>query len=169
MGCAALSRLAALFGLAELQDGQQWSGLLDLEQMQLAEQACDQVCEAIRPDACALADAWDFPDRVLNSTIGLYDGNIYEAQYRAAASSPLNTHKVHDFLAAVKPHLELEFLALRNKLPPEADEAWEDMDDDDYADDDDDYDDEYEDDEDWTDDGNEDDEPSEINKRRGRL
>eukprot|EP01052_Picozoa_sp_SAG31_P012508 SAG31_NODE_733_length_12491_cov_7.073112_13_plen_85_part_00 len=34
----ALSRLAALFGLAELQDGQQWSGLLDLEQMQLAEQ-----------------------------------------------------------------------------------------------------------------------------------
>lgn len=46
---AALGRLAALFGLAELQDGQQWAGLLDIDQMQLAERACDQICEAIRP------------------------------------------------------------------------------------------------------------------------
>lgn len=26
----------------------------------------------------ALTDAFDIPDRVLNSTIGKYDGNIYE-------------------------------------------------------------------------------------------
>ena len=45
---------------------------------------------ALRPDACALVDAWDFPDRVLNSTIGRYDGNVYEAQYQAAADSPVS-------------------------------------------------------------------------------
>ena len=45
---------------------------------------------ALRPDACALVDAWDFPDRVLNSTIGRYDGNVYEAQYQAAAESPVS-------------------------------------------------------------------------------
>jgi len=33
----------------------------------------------IRPDAVALVDAFDFPDNILNSSIGRFDGNIYES------------------------------------------------------------------------------------------
>ena len=41
----------------------------------------------------ALVDAWDFHDKALNSTIGRYDGNVYEAQYMAAVKSPLNSSR----------------------------------------------------------------------------
>ena len=30
----------------------------------------------------ALVDAFDFPDKVLNSSIGGYDGNVYEELYK---------------------------------------------------------------------------------------
>jgi acyl-CoA oxidase len=40
------------------------------------------MCSAIRPEAVALVDAWDFPDRALNSTIGGFDGDVYEKQYK---------------------------------------------------------------------------------------
>ena len=35
----------------------------------------------IRPDAVALVDAVDYPDQVLGSCIGRYDGRVYEAFY----------------------------------------------------------------------------------------
>eukprot|EP00662_Eupelagonemidae_sp_cell21_P018578 gene18578-46679_t len=47
----------------------------------------------LRPDACVLApvvDAFDLPDRVLNSALGRHDGNVYEALYDHARRSPLN-------------------------------------------------------------------------------
>jgi acyl-CoA oxidase len=36
----------------------------------------------IRPNAVALVDAFDFSDTALNSSIGRYDGNVYEEMYR---------------------------------------------------------------------------------------
>ena len=45
-------------------DGQQWAGLLTLEQVELAEEAVSSLCGALRPDACSLVDAWDFDDMV---------------------------------------------------------------------------------------------------------
>ena len=162
----ALQRLAALFALSELQDGAQWAGLLSSDGMELAEEACAGECPttcnflaarvptpilcraaevmaALRPDACALVDAWDFPDRVLNSTIGRYDGNVYEAQYQAAAESPLNRSELPRFLAKVEPYLDKDFLALRNGLCAEAlEEEWG------YSDDESDSDDDWDDDDD---------------------
>jgi len=44
----------------------------------------------IRPDCVALTDAFDLTDTALNSTIGRYDGNVYEAMYEAARKSVLN-------------------------------------------------------------------------------
>ena len=46
--------------------------------------------DVIRPDVIGLTDAFDIPDRTLASTIGRYDGNVYEALYEAAKKSSLN-------------------------------------------------------------------------------
>lgn len=44
----------------------------------------------IRPNAVALVDAFDYPDQILQSCIGRYDGRVYEALYEYAKRSPLN-------------------------------------------------------------------------------
>ena len=49
---------------------------------------------AVRPDAVALVDAYDYPDHVLQSCLGRYDGNVYEALYQYAKDSPLNKQDV---------------------------------------------------------------------------
>lgn len=111
-----LERVCTLFALRDVFDGQQWSGLLDISQVELAEEAVANVCSMLRPDAVALVDAWDFPDRTLNSTIGGYDGNVYENQYIAAVKSPLNDKSVPDFFEVIKEFLDLDYLKLRNGL-----------------------------------------------------
>jgi hypothetical protein len=88
--------------------------------MELAEAAAGELCVALRPDACALVDAWDFDDMVLNSTIGRKDGNVYEAQYQAAAASPLNTKAVPDFLAGACAALRWAGLVRACGLTPRA-------------------------------------------------
>ena len=37
--------------------------------------------EDIRPNAVALVDAFDYPDQLLQSCLGRYDGQVYEALY----------------------------------------------------------------------------------------
>lgn len=48
----------------------------------------------IRPNAIALVDAFDHDDHVLQSCIGRYDGNVYQALYEYVKSSPLNKSDV---------------------------------------------------------------------------
>jgi len=48
----------------------------------------------IRPNAVALVDAFDFPDALLCSVLGRYDGQVYENLYSWAAKSPLNKVQV---------------------------------------------------------------------------
>ena len=48
----------------------------------------------VRPDAVALVDAFDFPDKVLESCIGSYDGNVYERLMEFTKQSPLNKTEV---------------------------------------------------------------------------
>jgi hypothetical protein len=81
----------------------------------------------LRPDGVAIVDAFDIPDRVLNSTLGRSDGNVYESLYMHALTSELNTGigegntEPFDGLAEhLKPHLDPEFLKLHNKMLPEA-------------------------------------------------
>jgi acyl-CoA oxidase len=84
----ALSRLAALFAVSNIVDGHgqqaQFTGIMSQQEMPLVEEAAATLVEQLRPDAIALVDAFDLPDRVLNSTIGRYDGNVYEALYEQA-------------------------------------------------------------------------------------
>lgn len=44
----------------------------------------------VRPECVALVDAFDLTDTALNSTIGRYDGNVYEAMFESAKKSVLN-------------------------------------------------------------------------------
>lgn len=43
--------------------------------------------DSLRPNAVALVDAFDIPDRVLNSALGRYDGKVYETLYELAKKS----------------------------------------------------------------------------------
>lgn len=52
----------------------------------------------LRPNAVALVDAFDYPDRLLNSALGRYDGQVYDALYEYAKSSSLNMYQVRVIL-----------------------------------------------------------------------
>ena len=50
-----------------------------------------RLLEEIRPHAVRLVDAWRFPDWQLDSSLGRYDGKIYEDMFeRASELNPLN-------------------------------------------------------------------------------
>jgi len=112
-----LSQLCALYACSTILDDPLWGGFVSFSQLQLVRLAGLQLMAAIRPNAVALVDAFDFHDKVLNSAIGSSDGNIYEALYEAAQKAPLNQTDpfdgYHEFL---RPHLDLEFLKKGNKL-----------------------------------------------------
>lgn len=63
-----------------------------VRQIQLARwSAVMKLLEEIRPHAVRLVDSWDFPDWQLDSSLGRYDGRVYEDMfYRANEQNPLN-------------------------------------------------------------------------------
>jgi acyl-CoA oxidase len=44
----------------------------------------------VRPNAVALVDAFKFPDYLLNSSLGRYDGKVYEDMTDRAGREPIN-------------------------------------------------------------------------------
>jgi acyl-CoA oxidase len=113
---AVLSRVCALFALSNIQDDQ-WAGfgVVGVEMMRLVRTAVAQLLDELRPDAVSLVDAFDIPDRVLNSTIGMHDGNVYEALYEAAKKSNLNDRDPFDgYSEVLRPRLDIELLKLGN-------------------------------------------------------
>lgn len=105
-----LTRVCQLFGLSHVRDNAgDWLGTMTMDQVCVCEQSlwlfspsrvtmrdrlsCEYQLEAVnssilklldvlRPDAVTLVDAFEFPDSALNSALGKYDGNVYEALYR---------------------------------------------------------------------------------------
>ena len=113
-----LHELAALFACSEILDGNQWLGVLDTTEAVFLQQAINSLLDSLRPNLIALVNAFDIPDRVLNSTVGRKDGNVYEALYEAAKDSTLNrTEVLPGWDEIVKPHLDLELLENQNKSP----------------------------------------------------
>ena len=53
-----------------------------------------ELLRELRQLAVPLVDAFDFPDSLLNSCLGRYDGNVYPALYEYAKSSSLNDTQV---------------------------------------------------------------------------
>ncbi len=60
-------------------------------------------------------DAFDFPDSVLMSAIGKYDGNIYEALFQSAQRSVLNNTDPIEGYQELRPYLDLEMLKQGNQ------------------------------------------------------
>ena len=68
------------------------SAAVTVRQIQLARtKAVMKLLEEIRPHAVRLVDAWRFPDWQLDSSLGRYDGKVYEDLFhRASQLNPLN-------------------------------------------------------------------------------
>lgn len=90
-----LKKLFRLFALHTLeQEGSEFyaSGACSKHQISLARtNTVMRLLKDIRPHAVRLADAWGFDDWVLDSSLGRYDGKVYEDMfYRASELNPLN-------------------------------------------------------------------------------
>lgn len=68
------------------------SSAVTVRQIQLARtKTVMKLLEEIRPHAVRLVDAWRFPDWQLDSSLGRYDGKVYEDLFhRASDLNPLN-------------------------------------------------------------------------------
>lgn len=68
---------------------------LSAEDVANLQERLEQVLARIRPNAVGLVDSFDISDKVLNSTLGAYDGNVYERLFEDAMKSPLNQEPVN--------------------------------------------------------------------------
>ena len=75
------------------------SSAVTVRQIQLARtKTVMKLLEEIRPHAVRLIDAWSFPDWQLDSSLGRYDGKVYEDLfYRASEVNPLNSITVDPY------------------------------------------------------------------------
>lgn len=90
-----LHKLFQLFALHHLQNHASeffTSASTTVRQIQLARtKRTLALLEDIRPHAVRLVDAWKFPDWQLDSSLGRYDGKVYEDMFhRASEVNPLN-------------------------------------------------------------------------------
>ncbi|XP_068158612.1 acyl-coenzyme A oxidase 1 [Drosophila tropicalis] len=93
-----LSQLMEIFVLDTFlrQAGQvlRWNSI-NGRQLRQVEQRFEQLLSGLRPNAVALVDGFDFHDRVLGSTLGAYDGRVYERLMAEARRNPLNQESVN--------------------------------------------------------------------------
>lgn len=75
------------------------SSAVTVRQIQLARtNAVMKLLEEIRPHAVRLVDSWAFPDWQLDSSLGRFDGKVYEDMfYRASEQNPLNAITVDPY------------------------------------------------------------------------
>lgn len=86
------------------------SSAVTVRQIQLARtKAVMKLLEEIRPHAVRLVDSWNFPDWQLDSSLGRYDGKVYEDLFhRASELNPLNA-------LTVDPYPESEVLVKKDE------------------------------------------------------
>lgn len=75
----------------------------------------NELLDEIRPDAIALTDAFGYSDHDLKSTLGRYDGNVYEAIYEEAKRNPLNMSDTMVGWEKYAPMLDMSFLEMTAK------------------------------------------------------
>lgn len=90
---AVLHKLCMLFALYQVQRDLgdfTCSGYLAQEQVPLLNEAVEVLLSELRKDAVPLVDSFDFSDHFLNSSLGRYNGDVYEHMYKWAQKEPLN-------------------------------------------------------------------------------
>ena len=70
-------------------------GYLNSQQASMLQSSVLDLLKELRPNAVALVDAFDFPDAVLDSALGRWDGQVYTALYDFSLCSKLNEKQVH--------------------------------------------------------------------------
>jgi len=61
----------------------------------------------LRPNAVGIVDGFDFHDEILSSSLGAWDGQVYERLFEAASKSPMNKDPVNEsFHKYLKPFLK---------------------------------------------------------------
>ena len=113
-----LFRLFALHTLESEASEFYTSSAVTVRQIQLARSsAVMKLLEEIRPHAVRLVDSWDFPDWQLDSSLGRYDGKVYEDMfYRANELNPLNRITVDPYPQSGTLFRKDESKALKSKL-----------------------------------------------------
>ncbi|XP_069785100.1 peroxisomal acyl-coenzyme A oxidase 1 isoform X3 [Narcine bancroftii] len=91
-----LFRLYALHGISKNSGDFLHAGIFNDHQISQVHQCVKELLAAVRPNAVALVDAFDYPDAILSSVLGRYDGNVYEHMFEWAKRSPLNQNEVHE-------------------------------------------------------------------------
>ena len=77
---------------------------MDIENLQIR---LESFLKKLKHSAVGIVDGFDIPDSVLNSTIGSYDGNVYERMLDSAKKSPLNQADVNEsFNLYLKPFMK---------------------------------------------------------------
>jgi acyl-CoA oxidase len=88
-----LEQLFRLFALHTIsQEGAEFlaSGYVSARQYEIVKEEVMTLLREVRPNAVALVDAFKFPDYLLNSSLGRYDGNVYKDMTERAAREPIN-------------------------------------------------------------------------------
>ncbi|KAI8128650.1 putative peroxisomal acyl-coenzyme A oxidase 1 [Lucilia cuprina] len=77
----------------------------------------EEALKALRPNAVAICDGFDHHDNNLRSTLGSYDGNVYERLFEAAKKSPLNKEPVpKSFQTHLKPFMKSKIVSQKHKI-----------------------------------------------------
>lgn len=99
-----LCKLYAVHGIVENLGGFIQDQFFDSKQVKILQKKLMQLLAEVRPNAVAFVDAFDYPDEVLQSCLGRYDGQVYQALYDYAKSSPMNEKEVLDsYYKYIKP------------------------------------------------------------------
>ncbi|XP_052079728.1 peroxisomal acyl-coenzyme A oxidase 1-like isoform X2 [Mytilus californianus] len=91
----AVCQLYSIHGILENLGEFIHDGFLSGQQVDYLQKAMFKLFEVIRPNAVALVDAFDIPDQVLQSCLGRYDGQVYQALYDYARMAPMNQTEIH--------------------------------------------------------------------------
>ncbi len=63
-------------------------------QISLAKKQLYGLLRVVRREAVPLVDAFSYPDEILNSALGRYDGDVYTHLYNWAQEAPRNRKQV---------------------------------------------------------------------------
>ncbi|CAG4983887.1 unnamed protein product [Colias eurytheme] len=97
---------AAYWALEKIGDLLQSVSIGDTDIKKLAEWY-EEILLKLRPNAVGLVDAFDIRDDMLQSTLGAYDGRVYERLMEEALKSPLNAQPVNStFQKYLKPFMQ---------------------------------------------------------------
>ncbi|XP_071499066.1 peroxisomal acyl-coenzyme A oxidase 1-like [Diadema antillarum] len=92
----ALCRLYALYHVEENAGEFVVDGFISSDQLDWLHRLYLETFPVIRPEAVTLVDSFDICDEFLQSTLGCYDGNVYERMYEYAKTDPRNKTEVHE-------------------------------------------------------------------------